>query len=228
MSPIILALDVEQESDAFAIVNRIDPKLCRLKVGKGLFTRYGPALVEKLMRNGYDIFLDLKFHDIPNTVALACQSAANLNVWMMNVHCMGGQRMLQAAQGSIADRARRPIILGVTVLTSMDDKDLKQIGINFTATEMVQKLAALAQQTGLDGVVCSAQEASILRQALGAGFVLVTPGIRLSTDTADDQRRIVTPKQAMQNGADYLVIGRPVLNAADPVKVLEQIAHEIS
>lgn len=228
MSPIILALDYEHQSQALAMVKRLDPQLCRLKIGKGLFTRHGPVLVENLMRQGFEIFLDLKFHDIPNTVALACKAAADLGVWMMNVHCLGGRRMLEAASNSLLSLGRRPLLLGVTVLTSMDETDLLQVGVATTVAQTVKKLAQMAQQSGMDGVVCSAQEAAILRQELGAKFVLVTPGIRLSTDHADDQRRVVTPKQALENGANYLVIGRPVLNAAEPIKVLEQVIYEIS
>ncbi len=207
---------------------RLSPGLCRLKVGKELFTRCGPALVEKLQQQGFEVFLDLKFHDIPNTVAAAVRAAADLGVWMVNVHAGGGRRMMEAAVESLRDCARPPLLIGVTVLTSLSDRDLAELGYTESAAERVQRLASLTAASGLDGVVCSALEAPQLRRALGGAFRLVTPGIRLAGDAAGDQRRVLTPAQAVAAGADYLVIGRSVTGAADPLAALERVHAEIS
>lgn len=222
-SRIIVALDYSEAKDALAMAARLDPKSCRVKVGKELFTVAGPALVESLTARGFGVFLDLKFHDIPNTVASACKAAARLGVWMMNVHASGGRAMLQAAREAIAGGVDSPKLIAVTVLTSMADADLDDIGMRGPAAEAVKRLANLAQAAGLDGVVCSAQEAAALRKGCGPGFNLVTPGIRLPEEAAGDQKRVTTPTDAVAAGADYLVIGRPITRAADPLSVLEKI-----
>jgi orotidine-5'-phosphate decarboxylase len=224
---IIVALDYPQAQPALDLVARLEPSLCRLKVGKELFTAAGPHLVEQCMQRGFEVFLDLKFHDIPNTTAQACKAAASLGVWMVNVHALGGRRMMEAARDAVAASARPPRLIAVTVLTSMAQEDLAGIGIAATPAEMVLRLATLAQDSGLDGVVCSAQEAAMLRQHCGSSFCLVTPGIRPADASADDQSRIMTPAAALQNGSSYLVIGRPVTKAADPLLALQNISREI-
>jgi orotidine-5'-phosphate decarboxylase len=224
---IIVALDYPGAQAALDLVSRLDPALCRLKVGKELFTAAGPGVVEQMMKRGFEVFLDLKFHDIPNTTAQACKAAASLGVWMVNVHALGGRRMMEASREALAHTAHPPKLIAVTVLTSMAQKDLAGIGITATPAAMVLRLAALAQESGLDGVVCSAQEASLLRQHCGSDFCLVTPGIRPADAAADDQSRIMTPRAALQNGASYLVIGRPVTRAADPLSALQNISREI-
>ena len=224
---IIVALDYPGAQAALDLVSRLDPALCRLKVGKELFTAAGPGVVEQMMKRGFEVFLDLKFHDIPNTTAQACKAAAALGVWMVNVHALGGKRMMEAAREAIANAAHPPRLIAVTVLTSMAQEDLAGIGITATPAAMVLRLAALAQESGLDGVVCSAQEASLLRQHCGSEFCLVTPGIRPADAAADDQSRIMTPHAALQNGSSYLVIGRPVTKAADPLSALQNISREI-
>lgn len=224
---IIVALDFPDAASALALVDRLDPALCRLKVGKELFTVAGPDLVRALVARGYEVFLDLKFHDIPNTVAAACRAAAGLGVWMMNVHAAGGRRMMQAAREALAELPQRPLLIGVTVLTSMSAEDLAETGIAAEPADQVMRLASLTQACGLDGVVCSAQEAELLRQRLGEDFRLVTPGIRPAGSEAGDQRRVMTPTQAIAAGATDLVIGRPITAAADPVKVLQSINDEI-
>ena len=223
---VIVALDFADEQTTLAFVDRLQPSLCRLKVGKELFTRCGPQLVETLVSRGYDIFLDLKYHDIPNTVARACTAAAELGVWMLNVHAMGGQAMMQAAREALSD-ADSPILIAVTLLTSSGQKELDALGINNTPAGFVQQLADMTRQAGLDGVVCSAQEASMLRRACGDDFTLVTPGLRLAGGSSDDQLRICTPEQAVQNGSDYLVIGRPVTQSEEPCQTLLTINHSI-
>ncbi len=225
---IIVALDYPDAPAALEMVARLDPALCRVKVGKELFTAAGPALVEDLAARGFGVFLDLKFHDIPNTVAGACKAAARLGVWMMNVHASGGRAMMQAAKEALADSAKRPKLIAVTVLTSMAQTDLADIGMQGRPDEAVLRLARLAQDAGLDGVVCSAQEARALRAACGAGFNLVTPGIRPTEGAADDQKRVMTPRAAVDAGADYLVIGRPITQATDPVAMLQRIQREIA
>jgi orotidine-5'-phosphate decarboxylase len=224
---IIIALDYPSASPALALAERLQPSLCRLKVGKELFTSTGPALLEQLMKRGFEIFLDLKFHDIPNTTAQACKVAASLGVWMVNVHALGGRKMLEAARGAIVNSAQRPKLIAVTMLTSMAQQDLADIGISATPAEMVLRLATLARESGLDGVVCSAQEAALLRKHCGDGFCLVTPGIRPAQTSLDDQSRVMTPQAAIQAGASYLVIGRPITQAADPLQALHDINKEI-
>ena len=225
-SKIIVALDYPEAAPALELAARLQPSLCRLKVGKELFTAKGPQLVEQLMRLGFDVFLDLKFHDIPNTVAQACKSAAGLGVWMVNVHALGGRRMMEAAQEALANVAERPKLIAVTVLTSMGQEDLAELGIVASPAEMVLRLAMLARDSGMDGVVCSAQEASLLRAECGESFCLVTPGIRPAQAALDDQMRVVTPRQALDNGSNYLVIGRPITRASDPLQALQEISQQ--
>ncbi len=224
---IIVALDYSEARPALDLVSRLQPSLCRLKVGKELFTAAGPKIVEQCMQRGFEVFLDLKFHDIPNTTAQACKAAASLGVWMVNVHALGGRKMMEAAREAIASSTRPPQLIAVTVLTSMAQQDLADIGIAATPAEMVSRLATLARDSGLDGVVCSAQEAALLRKSCGANFCLVTPGIRPADAAADDQSRIMTPSAALQNGSSYLVIGRPITKAVDPLLSLQNISREI-
>jgi orotidine-5'-phosphate decarboxylase len=224
---IIIALDYPIAAPALALADKLEPALCRLKVGKELFTAAGPALLEELMHRGFQIFLDLKFHDIPNTTAQACKAAANLGVWMVNVHALGGRKMLEAAREAISISVRRPKLIAVTMLTSMAQQDLAEIGINAKLADMVLRLAVLARDSGLDGVVCSAQEAGLLRDNCGNEFCLVTPGIRPVNASLDDQSRVMSPKAAMKAGSDYLVIGRPVTQAADPLQALLEINQEL-
>lgn len=223
---IIVALDYPDAASALAFVSRISPELARVKVGKELFTAAGPALVEELVKRGYSVFLDLKFHDIPNTVAQAVKAAANLGVWMLNVHALGGRQMLLAARGALGNAVDRPRLIAVTLLTSLDSNDAADVGLPEPAI-LVPMLAGLANECGLDGVVCSAQEATTLKRLCGNAFLLVTPGIRPAGSVADDQRRIMTPKDAVAAGADYLVIGRPITGAADPIAVLQSISSEL-
>ncbi len=225
-SRIIVALDFPDEKSTLNFVRNLNPNLCRLKVGKELFTASGRSLVEKLMTQGFDIFLDLKYHDIPNTVAAACRTAAEMGIWLTDMHAMGGRRMMEAAANAVANYRNRPKLIGVTVLTSMEEGDLAEIGINRPINEMVLHLAQMAQQSGLDGTVSSAQEAKILRQKMGDSFLLVTPGIRL-VSLNDDQRRTMTPIEAIRAGASYLVIGRPITRAENPLDVLVQINQSI-
>lgn len=224
---IIVALDYPQAQSALDLVARLEPSLCRLKIGKELFTLAGPKIVEQCMQRGFEVFLDLKFHDIPNTTAQACKAAASLGVWMVNVHALGGRKMMETAREAVANSAKPPKLIAVTILTSMAQEDLTGIGITASPAEMVLRLATLARDSGLDGVVCSAQEAVMLRQQCGASFNLVTPGIRPADAGADDQSRIMTPSAALKNGASYLVIGRPITKAADPLLALQKISKEI-
>ncbi|MEQ1525898.1 MAG: orotidine-5'-phosphate decarboxylase [Gallionella sp.] len=224
---IIIALDYSTAIPALALSERLQPELCRLKVGKELFTAAGPAVLEKLMRRGFEIFLDLKFHDIPNTTAQACKAAAELGVWMVNVHALGGRKMLTAAADAMAKTSNPPKLIAVTMLTSMAQEDLADIGIQATPAEMVLRLATLTHDCGLDGVVCSAQEAALLRKSCGEKFILVTPGIRPAQASLDDQSRVMTPQAALQAGSSYLVIGRPITQAADPLQALLNINKEI-
>jgi orotidine-5'-phosphate decarboxylase len=226
-SKIIVALDYPEAAPALELAARLSPLLCRLKVGKELFTATGPQLLEQLMRRGFEVFLDLKFHDIPNTAAQACKAAAALGVWMVNVHGMGGRKMMEAAKEAVAQAEHPPKLIAVTVLTSMAQEDLAELGILATPAEMVLRLAKLAQDSGLDGVVCSAQEAATLRRECGDAFCLVTPGIRPADAQADDQQRIMTPRAALENGASYLVIGRPITRAPDPLRALQEISKDI-
>ncbi|MBW8077644.1 MAG: orotidine-5'-phosphate decarboxylase [Gallionella sp.] len=224
---IIIALDFAAAAPALALAERLDPAACRLKVGKELFTAAGPAVLEKLMRLGFEIFLDLKFHDIPNTTAQACKAAAELGVWMVNVHALGGRKMLHAAADAIANTGKPPKLIAVTLLTSMAQGDLADIGIQEKPSQMVLRLATLARDCGLDGVVCSAQEAGLLRGNLGKTFCLVTPGIRPAQASLDDQSRVMTPQAALLAGSSYLVIGRPITQAVDPLQALRAINLEI-
>ena len=224
---IIVALDFDTAEEALKLVSQLKPEACRLKVGKELFTTAGPALVEKLAGAGFDVFLDLKFHDIPNTVAAACKAAARLGVWMVNVHAMGGSKMLLAAREALEGLNTRPRLIAVTVLTSMGRQDLQEIGMDAEPQDAVLKLARLASSCGLDGVVCSAREAVLLRRELGQTFQLVTPGIRPANAAKDDQNRVMTPTEALRMGADYLVIGRPITQADDPLRVLNELNQEI-
>lgn len=225
---VIVALDYPDAGQALALAGRLDPGQCRLKVGKELFVRAGPALVERLAAAGFQVFLDLKFHDIPNTVAQACRAAADLGVWMVNVHASGGLRMMQAAREAVEKSAKPPRLIAVTVLTSMSGEDLRQIGLDVEPAAQVERLARLTAEAGLDGVVCSAQEAELLRAAIGPDFLLVTPGIRPAGSAVGDQSRILTPARAVAAGADYLVVGRPITQAADPVAALLAINAEIA
>ena len=225
---VIVALDYASATDALAMAGRLDPAQCRVKVGKELFTAAGPALVDSLVQRGFSVFLDLKFHDIPNTVAAACKAAAGLGVWMINVHAGGGRVMMQAAREALSGTNNAPKLIAVTVLTSLGAEDLRELGHAEAPQALAERLARLAAASGMDGVVCSAQEAPALRRACGAAFCLVTPGIRLADAAQDDQKRIVTPAVAVANGADYLVIGRPITRAADPLAVLRAINAEIS
>jgi orotidine-5'-phosphate decarboxylase len=223
---IIVALDYADADSALKLVNQLDPALCRLKVGKELFTAAGPQFVEKLTRSDFGVFLDLKFHDIPNTVAKACSAASNLGVWMLNVHASGGLEMMQAAKSAVDNSDTKPLLIAVTVLTSMNQETLNQIGIHTDLPTHVLNLAKLTQQAGLDGVVCSALEAKMLRSNLGNAFCLVTPGIRPANASKDDQSRIVTPADALALGSSYLVIGRPITQAGNPLAALVAINTE--
>ena len=225
--PIIVVLDFPDAKSAMALAARLDPRICRVKVGKELHTAAGPKVIDDLMRHGFEVFLDLKFHDIPNTVASACRVAASQGVWMMNVHASGGSRMMLAAREAVDFARVKPLLIGVTVLTSLSDADMSEIGLSGTAGDNVMRLAALTKACRLDGVVCSAAEATGLRAALGAEFQLVTPGIRLADDAKGDQQRVVTPTDAVKSGADYLVIGRSITHAKDPVATLNFIHHEV-
>ena len=227
-SKIIVALDYEKEAEALALVDQIDPSLCRLKVGKEMFTTLGINFVKQLHQRNFDIFLDLKYHDIPNTVARAVRSAADLGVWMVDLHASGGLRMMEEAKRILKPYGKdAPLLIAVTVLTSMEDLDLLQIGINASPMEQVLRLAHLTQRAGLDGVVCSPQEVKILRNACGEDFKLVTPGIRPIGADFGDQRRVMTPTAAIRAGSDYLVIGRPITKADNPVEVLRSINASI-
>ncbi|MDV2900105.1 orotidine-5'-phosphate decarboxylase [Phytobacter diazotrophicus] len=223
-SPVVVALDYDNRDKALAFVDRIDPRDCRLKVGKEMFTLFGPQLVRDLQQRGFDVFLDLKFHDIPNTAAHAVKAAADLGVWMVNVHASGGARMMTAAKEALLPFGNdAPLLIAVTVLTSMEASDLHGLGITATPAEYAERLAGLTQQCGLDGVVCSAQEAVRFKAAFGQQFKLVTPGIRPQGSEVGDQRRIMTPEQALAAGVDYMVIGRPVTQSADPAQTLRDI-----
>ncbi len=225
---VIVALDFPDGEQAQRFVAHLQPGSCRLKIGKELFTREGPALVRRFAQQGFDIFLDLKFHDIPNTVAHACEAAAALGVWMVNVHASGGSKMMVAAREAL-DRAagRRPLLIAVTVLTSMGSEDLRELGLDTDPQLQVSRLAALAKASGLDGVVCSPREAGGLRAQMGPNFRLVTPGVRPRGASLDDQTRVLTPADAIRDGADYLVIGRPITRAEDPLAALVAINQEI-
>ncbi len=227
-TPVIVALDLPEASAALALADQLDPAKCRLKVGKELFTSSGPAVLDALHQRGFEVFLDLKFHDIPNTTASAVKAAAELGVWMVNVHASGGRRMMAACSEVLhARQGHRPLLIAVTVLTSMEQEDLQEVGVDIEPMVQVQRLGRLAQDCGLDGLVCSARESRALRGALGEDLLLVTPGIRPAEASADDQKRIVTPAQAVLNGSSYLVIGRPITRAASPAAALEAILTEL-
>ena len=224
---IIVALDAKSQYDALTIAEQLDPALCRVKVGKALFTHEGPSVVNALHDKGFEVFLDLKFHDIPNTTAQAVCAAADLGVWMVNVHASGGRKMMETCVERLKAGNYNTQLIAVTVLTSMGREDLKDIGLDIEPFEQVKRLAKLTQDSGLDGVVCSAQEAKMLRETLGQDFALVTPGIRPAGSNADDQKRIVTPKQAMLDGSTHLVIGRPITQSENPSQTLRDILATI-
>ena len=220
---IIVALDFESKTHALDFIDRIDPDLCRLKIGKELFVASGPQLVTDLVGRGFDIFLDLKFHDIPNTVARAVSQAADLGIWMLNVHASGGLLMLEAAQQALEPfGGDRPILIAVTVLTSLGEDDLKQLGISFSPAGQVKRLALLARDARLDGIVCSAAETKLLRHSLPKNFIIVTPGIRRPEDASNDQKRVIGPSEAIRNGSNYLVVGRPITRAENPNEMLKE------
>jgi orotidine-5'-phosphate decarboxylase len=225
---IVIALDYAQPQDALTFTKQLDPTLCRLKVGKELFTTGGPQLVDALIAKDFDVFLDLKFHDIPSTVSKACEAASRLGVWMLNIHASGGQAMMEAAREGVERSGRNPILIAVTVLTSMNQATLNQLGVAGSVEDHVLRLAKLTKASGLDGVVCSAQEARKLRDNFGQDFCLVTPGIRPADASLDDQSRVVTPRQALDLGSSYLVIGRPITQSASPLETLKKIHQEIS
>lgn len=226
-SPIIVALDSASIAEALALADSLDPTLCRLKVGKELFTRSGPAIVEALHQRQFEVFLDLKFHDIPNTTAQAVLAAADMGVWMVNVHASAGEKAMSLAKRRLLDGNYQTLLIAVTVLTSMDQTMLAQIGVESDLDTQVSRLAQLTQRSGLDGVVCSAQEAKVIKALCGHDFKLITPGIRLPEDSNDDQQRICTPKQALAEGSNYLVIGRSITQALNPTAKLQQILHSI-
>lgn len=225
---VIVALDYPSQDPALELVARLDPSLCRLKVGKEMFTRLGPDFVAQLQRAGFQVFLDLKYHDIPNTVAAACAAAADLGVWMVNLHASGGRRMMETAGERLAGYRERPLLIAVTILTSLGQEDLAEIGFAGTPAENVLRLAALAEDSGLDGVVCSPLEAAAIRAQAGAQFSLVTPGVRPASASLDDQKRVMTPADAIRAGAGYLVVGRPITAAADPLASLQAINAEVA
>ncbi|TCN83337.1 orotidine-5'-phosphate decarboxylase [Shewanella fodinae] len=227
-NPIVVALDFDNKFKALQLVDKLDPCLCRLKIGKEMFTLFGPDLVKELQNRGFDVFLDLKFHDIPNTVAKAVTAAAELGVWMVNVHASGGLAMMEAARKALLPYGENaPLLIAVTVLTSMSSEELQLVGVHASAAEQVTRLAQLSFDAGLNGVVCSAQEAHTLKHRFGEDFKLVTPGIRPQGSDVGDQKRIMTPKSALDAGADYLVIGRPITQAAEPLAALEAIYQSI-
>jgi orotidine-5'-phosphate decarboxylase len=224
---IIIALDYSDEKSAIAMVKQLSPELCRIKIGKELFVSCGPQLVEKISKMGFEIFLDLKFHDIPNTVAGACNAAANLGVWMVNVHASGGLKMMQAAREAIENNSHKPLLIAVTILTSLDNQALSEIGYKNNTQQQVLQLAKLTQHAGLDGIVCSPLEAHQIKSETNKDFILVTPGVRPKGSDVNDQSRIMTPKQALEAGSNYLVIGRPITASENPLKALEEISLEI-
>ena len=229
---IFIPLDTPNLDQALKIANGLRGLIGGVKIGKEFFTALGPAGVKQIKALGIKLFIDLKFHDIPNTVAGAVRSAIHLEPAILNVHAQGGRSMLMAARDATAEESSKtgispPLLLGVTVLTSIGDRDLKDVGVNDTVMDQVKRLATLCQETGLDGVVCSAREISALRIICGPEFKLLTPGIRPNWAANDDQKRIVTPGEAIKLGADYLVIGRPIYGANDPVSAANKIIVEI-
>ncbi|WP_419421078.1 orotidine-5'-phosphate decarboxylase [Legionella sp. D16C41] len=226
---IIVALDFFNQKDALNLIKNLDPSKCALKIGSEMFTLFGPDFVRNLVAQGYKIFLDLKFHDIPNTVAHACKAAAELGVWMVNVHASGGLKMMQAAREALLSYgSSKPLLIGVTVLTSMASQDLPSLGIISPLEEQLSRLVKLTYEAGLDGVVCSAQEVPLVKSLCKQSFITVTPGIRLTNDSCDDQVRIMTPKQAIANGSDFLVIGRPITRAENPKLVINTLLDSLA
>ena len=226
---IVVALDFDKQQTAFELIDRLDPSLCRLKIGKEMFTHFGPTFVQAVQNKGFDVFLDLKFHDIPNTVAKAVKAAADLGVWMVNVHASGGTRMMTAAKEILEPYGNdAPLLIAVSVLTSMSEDDLKELGVTKSPAEQVNFLAGLAHKSGLDGMVCSAQEAEMLKQNYGKDFKLVTPGIRTADASADDQKRIMTPERAVAAGSDFLVIGRAITKSDNPIQTMKDIYASIN
>lgn len=223
-SRLIVALDFPDTSQAMTFVKLLSPVDCKLKVGFELFVAGGPEFVRSLVGLGFDVFLDLKFHDIPNTVAGACRAAAKLGVWMINVHASGGDKMMRLAREVLSDIENPPHLIAVTVLTSMDAEQLDKVGVTADSPDdQVKHLAGLTRESGLDGVVCSAQEAHMLRETLGDDFLLVTPGIRPEGSQRGDQFRVMTPEEAQAAGVSYVVVGRPVTQSDDPLAVITQI-----
>lgn len=227
-SPVIVALDFHNRKECEALVAQLNPSECRVKVGKEMFTLFGPSIVEYLQNQGFQVFLDLKFHDIPATVAKAVSAAADLGVWMVNVHASGGSRMLIDAAEALAGYQQKPMLIAVTVLTSMSEQQLHELGVPGALNQHVQHLAQLTHNAGLDGVVCSSREAKQLKASFGPEFKLVTPGIRPAGSAANDQTRVLTPQQAMAEGSDYLVIGRPITQAENPGQVCRDIIASLS
>lgn len=227
-SPLIIALDYADLSSALSLADALDPARCRVKIGKELFTRVGPQAIDALHRRGFEVFLDLKFHDIPNTVAGAVEAAADQGVWMVNVHASGGRRMMEASVERLAQRGLKTHLIAVTVLTSMSDEELQETGVPNDAMAQVERLALLTQQSGLDGVVCSARESARLRELCGDGFLKVTPGIRPASAEHGDQRRVMTPEAAMAAGSTHLVIGRAVTQAREPMAALMDIERSLA
>ena len=226
---IIVAIDANSREEAYAQVRQLDPRLSHLKIGNVLFTKYGPSLIEELIQKNYRIFLDLKFHDIPKTVAAACREAALLGVWMIDVHISGGRVMLETAVDVLKNMTGiQPLLIGITVLTSLDAQDLRAFGINDDISSLVARMAMLAKECGFDGVVCSPNEAALLRKQQGNEFLLVTPGIRLSDDKKNDQKRTMTPEAAIKAGSNYLVIGQSITQSSNPRKVLQKINNLIA
>lgn len=225
---ILVALDFDDKAKALALVEQLSPELCGLKVGKEMFTLFGPEFVRELIERNFNVFLDLKFHDIPNTVAKACKAAAELGVWMVNVHASGGTQMMIKAREALEPYGeQRPLLIAVTMLTSMDEQTYQELGYQRSLANQVEHLAAMAKNAGLDGIVCSAWEASQVKEALGKDFKLVTPGIRPDGADAGDQSRIMTPLKALEAGSDYLVIGRPITQAKNPLEALYAISQSI-
>jgi orotidine-5'-phosphate decarboxylase len=227
ISPIVVALDYPTPKQAVEMAQQLDPTKCRVKVGKELFTASGPAILEQLHKLNFDVFLDLKFHDIPNTCAGAVAAAAELGVWMVNVHASGGERMMNAAAEAIANKNNKPILIAVTVLTSMEQSDLAGIGLDISPQQQVERLAKLSKQSGMDGVVSSAQEIELIKDICGKDFLTITPGIRPAGSASGDQRRIMTPEEAVSVGGDYLVIGRPITQSTNPKEVCLDIINSL-
>ena len=225
---IIIALDYPNEASAWQLIDQLDAKMCRLKIGKEMFTRLGPDFVRKVINKGFDVFLDLKYHDIPNTVAAACEAGADLGVWMMNVHAAGGRKMMETAANRLAKLQSRPLLIAVTILTSLSADEVAEIGYPGSPQDNVSRFAELTESSGLDGVVCSPLEAGVLRGERCADFRLVTPGVRPATASMDDQTRVMTPSDAMRAGSDFLVVGRPITAAKNPLESLIAINHEVN